>query len=95
MTACGLLQFATALVVGAAVLVWLASVAVYFSLLRRLRGQRASLIFSSMWLLKAGSLGTEAEPLRRRLVALFVLFMAAIVAAIVIATATPVACPAA
>jgi hypothetical protein len=82
---CTLLQGTAIALAGAAVVLWVLAVATYVSLWRQFDGPRSRLVFSSLWLMRPGSLGERAEPARRRLGRLFVLFMLTIVATIGIA----------
>jgi hypothetical protein len=89
---CTLIQ-GTAFALGAAaVVLWLLTVVTYASLWRLYDGPRSRLVLSSLWLMQQGSLGERAEPARRRLGRLFVMFMLTIVVTIGVAVVAVGAC---
>ncbi len=75
---CFLVQGAAMLIGIAAVGVWIAAVLSFLAVWRSVDGPRSRLIFSSMWVLQAGSLGTAAEPHRRALAQRMGLFLLAV-----------------
>ncbi|CAN5121566.1 hypothetical protein BH10PSE9_BH10PSE9_01380 [soil metagenome] len=82
--ACGLLTGAVWTAGAAAVGIWCAAVVAFVALVRGYSGPKSRLIFSSMWLLTANSLGPTVEPLRRRLAKYAGLFFLAVIASVVL-----------
>jgi hypothetical protein len=91
MSLCGVLGVAAGVAIVAAVITWVTAAVTYVLLLRRTRGGW-SLVTSSLWVFRPGSLGPAAEPLRRRLLMLFGLFLALVVVAIAISAGAAANC---
>jgi hypothetical protein len=89
---CTIAQATAAVLAFSAVAAWVMAVVAYATLLRQAEGPRSRLVFSSLWLMQPGSLGERAEPVRRRLGRLFLLFMLAVILAIAVAVLASFAC---